>query len=258
MAAYGLPALFAVAIWWSATGVILFLNRLRPRSFPLSLFAATLLLAVAAWGLERSASDESVAGAYIAFSCAVLVWGWLEMGFLMGFITGPRRHACADSCTGWPHFLHAIQAILYHELAIIVVAAALWWLTAGGSNQFGFWTFMVLWGMRQSAKLNLFFGVPNLGEQFLPDHMQYLKGFFRKRRMNALFPFSVTISTVITVVLVQNAIDPAATAGEVTGYSLLASLMALAILEHWFMVLPLPSEALWRWSLRPTPIEDRA
>jgi putative photosynthetic complex assembly protein 2 len=88
--------------------------------------------------------------------------------------------------------------------------------------------------------------------------MQYLKGFFRKRRMNALFPFSITISTVITVVLVQRAIDPAASAGDATGYSLLASLMALAILEHWFMVLPLPSEALWRWSLRPTAIEDRA
>jgi hypothetical protein len=28
--------------------------------------------------------------------------------------------------------------------------------------------------------------------------------------------------------------------------------MALAVLEHWFMVLPLPSEALWRWwGLRP-------
>jgi hypothetical protein len=26
--------------------------------------------------------------------------------------------------------------------------------------------------------------------------------------------------------------------------------MALAVLEHWFMVLPLPFEALWRWGLR--------
>jgi putative photosynthetic complex assembly protein 2 len=258
MMTFGLPALFAVAIWWSATGLILFLNRLRPRSFPLSLLAATLLLVVAAFGLESSATDDSVAGAYLAFSWAVLVWGWLEMGFLMGFITGPRRHACADSCSGWPHFIHAIQAILYHELAIIAAAAGLWWLTTGGSNPFGLYTFLVLWGMRQSAKLNLFFGVPNLGEQFLPAHMQYLKGFFRKRRMNALFPFSITISTVITVVLVQHAIDPAATAADATGYSLLASLMGLAVLEHWFMVLPLPTEVLWRWSMRPTTLEERA
>ena len=92
--------------------------------------------------------------------------------------------------------------------------------------------------------------------------MRYLKGFFRKRRMNVLFPFSITISTVITVALVQRAIDPAATAAEATGYSLLASLMGLAVLEHWFMVLPLPTEVLWRWSLRPTTLdttlEDRA
>ena len=26
--------------------------------------------------------------------------------------------------------------------------------------------------------------------------------------------------------------------------------MTLAILEHWFLVLPLPAAALWRWSLR--------
>ena len=28
------------------------------------------------------------------------------------------------------------------------------------------------------------------------------------------------------------------------------TLLALAILEHWFMVLPLPANALWSWGLR--------
>jgi len=37
---------------------------------------------------------------------------------------------------------------------------------------------------------------------------------------------------------------------------LLGTLMALAVLEHWFMVLPLPSETLWRW-WRP-PAVDRS
>ena len=32
-------------------------------------------------------------------------------------------------------------------------------------------------------------------------------------------------------------------------YTFLATLMTLAILEHWFLVLPLPSAALWSWSL---------
>jgi hypothetical protein len=29
----------------------------------------------------------------------------------------------------------------------------------------------------------------------------------------------------------------------------LATLMALATLEHWFLMLPMPSTVLWRWSL---------
>jgi putative photosynthetic complex assembly protein 2 len=32
--------------------------------------------------------------------------------------------------------------------------------------------------------------------------------------------------------------------------SLVGSLLALAVLEHWFLVLPLPSENLWKWAVR--------
>ena len=32
----------------------------------------------------------------------------------------------------------------------------------------------------------------------------------------------------------------------------MASLLALAVLEHWFMVIPLPSEKMWKWAMRPT------
>jgi hypothetical protein len=34
------------------------------------------------------------------------------------------------------------------------------------------------------------------------------------------------------------------------GYVLIASLAALAVIEHWFMILPIPAETLWRWSLK--------
>ena len=37
---------------------------------------------------------------------------------------------------------------------------------------------------------------------------------------------------------------------EVTSLSLCAGLLSLAVLEHWFLVLPLPFEALWNWGLR--------
>ena len=42
---------------------------------------------------------------------------------------------------------------------------------------------------------------------------------------------------------------------EAVGVALLAALTALALLEHWLMVLPLPDEKLWRWMI-PAPKTD--
>jgi G3E family GTPase len=145
--------------------------------------------------------------------------------------------------------VHAVQTSLWHELAIIAGAAMVVWCTWGGTNQVGTWTFMILWWMHQSAKLNVFLGVRNLNEEFLPEHLGFLKAFLTKRPMNLLFPFSVTISTVVGVLLVQQAIATGASSAEAAGATFLATLMALAILEHWFLVLPLPSAKLWSWGL---------
>ncbi len=71
-----------------------------------------------------SAADTSVTGAYTAFTCGVLIWGWLEISFYMGYVTGPRTHHCDHGCSGWRHFGHAIQASLYHEIAVLLLAAA--------------------------------------------------------------------------------------------------------------------------------------
>jgi putative photosynthetic complex assembly protein 2 len=243
------PAAYAVLLWWFTTGFILFLDGLPPATFRWSMAAATAALCAAGYVLRSSAADVSVSGAYTAFSCAILVWGWLEMSFLMGFITGPRKHACADRCCGWRHFVHATQAIAYNEIATLIGAAAVLAATWDAPNQVALWTFFVLWSMRVSAKLNLYLGVPNLGEKFLPPHLRYLKSFFRRRAMNFLFPLSVTGSTLVLVLLAQAC--RAATDGfHSTAYALVGSLLALALLEHWFMVVPLPSEKLWKWALR--------
>jgi putative photosynthetic complex assembly protein 2 len=209
---------------------------------------ATLLLVAAAFILRSSSADVSVRGAYTGFSSAILVWGWLEMSFLMGFITGPRKHACADRCSGWRHFVHATQAIAYNELATLLLAAGVFIATWQAPNRVALWTYLVLWAMRLSAKLNLFLGVPNLGEKFLPAHLVYLKSFFRNRSMNFLFPLSVSAATVVLVLIAQKfraVQDPA----QGVGLALVGSLLALAVVEHWFMVLPFPSEKLWKWAM---------
>jgi putative photosynthetic complex assembly protein 2 len=247
---FGFPVLFTLFIWWFSTGAILYLDGLPRWTFRWSLLGATVLLAVALLGLSKTSNDTSVAGAYVAFMCGVIAWGWVEVSFLLGLITGSRRRACPLGAMGWRRFVYALEAILHHELAIIVLATLLVSVTWGGSNQVGTWTFLVLWVMRQSAKLNLFLGVRNLNEQFLPDHLSYMQSYFRRRRMNILFPFSVTAATVLAVVIWERAWSPEVGATETIGLTFVGTLLTLAILEHWFLVLPVPAEALWSWGLR--------
>ena len=250
MTEYLYPALFALFVWWASTVAIIYLDGLPRKTFKYSMIGATLIFAVSLIGLERSAQDATITGAYLAFTWGLLAWGWQEMSFYMGYVTGSRKQPCPENCRGWPHFIHAVQTSLYHELAIIAAAVAVVWLTWGAPNQIGMWTFMVLWWMHQSAKLNVFLGVRNLNEEFLPEHLEFLKGFLNKRSMNLLFPFSVTISTVITAILVVAAMAEGASSFERAGYTFLAVLMALAILEHWMLVLPMPTATLWSPGLK--------
>ena len=250
MTGFALPALFALFIWWFSTGAILWLDGLPARTYRISMAGATLVLAAALWGLSASGADASVPGAYCAFSCGLLAWAWQEMAFLMGYATGPSRAPCPAEATGWRRFTLALRAILYHELAIIAGAIAVVAVTWGQPNQIGTWTYLLIWGMRQSAKLYVFLGARNLNENFLPPHLRYLGSFFLRRPMNLLFPFAVTAATLLTALLFHRALAPAATDFQAAGFTFLGTLAALATLEHWFLVLPIPAEALWNWGLR--------
>lgn len=256
MSQYAFPVLFALFLWWFSTGLILYLDGLPRRTFRWSVLGATGLALASLYGLAATSSDTGVFGAYAAFTCGLAIWGWHEITFLMGFVTGPRQEPCPEGCTGWRRFGRAIETILWHELAIIASAVVVVALTWEGANQVGTWTFMVLWVMRLSAKLNVYLGVPNLTEEFLPEHLRYLISFCSKKPMNVLFPLSVTASTVVTVLLAQNAAAVVATEFEVAAFTFTGALLALAILEHWFLVLPLPDAALWSWALRSRAIED--
>ena len=103
----------------------------------------------------------------------------LVLAFLTGFITGPRRTRCPQGLAGSRRVAAAIGVILWHEFAIIAGALALLSLTWGAQNQVATWTFMILWVMRQSTKLNIFLGARNTGEVFLPEHLRYIGTYFR-------------------------------------------------------------------------------
>ncbi|MGE4241290.1 putative photosynthetic complex assembly protein PuhE [Ramlibacter sp.] len=250
-----LPLLFTLLLWWFSTGVILYLDGLPRRTFKWTMLGATLLLFAALAGLAASSASTSVASAYCAFTCAVAVWAWQEVAFLLGYVTGPRRTAATPGLAGWARTREALGTVIHHEIALLVLGAAVLAATWGQPNQTGFWTFAVLWAMRQSAKLNVFLGVRNLYESFLPAHLRYLHSYFRREPMNPLFPVSVIVSTAVAVPLWHAAFAPAASAATATSLSLVGSLLALAILEHWFLVLPLPSENLWKWAMRSPPTD---
>ena len=243
------PVLFAIFIWWFSTGVVLLLNGMPRTTFRWSVLISSLLALTALYGLAHTASLLNVVNAYCAFTCALLVWGWHELTFLTGWLTGPRKLACT-AASGWPRFSQAVAAILWHELAILASAIVLAAITWNAPNQIGLWTFLVLWVMRTSAKFNLFFGVRNLSEEFLPVHLIYMGSYFRRRAMNAFLPISIILSMLALVLIAQRAMNIDSGAAETTGLILVGSMLAMAILEHFLLVLPLPSTALWRWAMR--------
>jgi putative photosynthetic complex assembly protein 2 len=146
--------------------------------------------------------------------------------------------------------VESLRAVLWHELAILVVGVVILVMTWDAPNQVGTGTYLVLWVMRTSAKLNLFFGVRNLSEAFLPAHLAYLESFFRRRPMNAFFPFSVAAASLALLMLVNFASSPFTNSAQVVGATLVGTLLALAIVEHLMLVLPLDTTALWRWAIR--------
>lgn len=250
MPAWTGPLAFTLFAWWFSTGLILYLDGLPRRTFKWTFAAASVLCAAGLAGLAASSGHTSTAAAYCAFTCALLVWAWQEVAFLLGYVTGPRRLPCPAESRGWPRVRGALLAVLHHELALVVLAAAVLAVTWGAPNQTGWWTFAVLWAMRQSAKLNVFLGVRNLGENFLPPHLQYLKSYFVRKPMNPLLPFSVLVASGVVAPIWQAALATQASAFEVASFSLVGSLLSLAILEHLFLVLPLQTESLWGWGMR--------
>ena len=50
--------------------------------------------------------------------------------------------------------------------------------------------------------------------------------------------------------MVSRAMAPATSASEVLGLTLVGAMLTLAIVEHWMLVLPVSTTALWRWAMR--------
>jgi putative photosynthetic complex assembly protein 2 len=245
-----LAALFVFAIWWLSTGVVLKMVWLGRSTFRFSVAAFSVLALAGFGGVVWSSGLETAGAAYVAFGSALAIWGWHELTFLLGIITGPRKIACPPEARGWQRFGYGTAAVIHHEVALastlLVIAAATW----GKPNQIGTSTFLVLWVMRLSAKLNVFLGVRNLTEQFVPEHMRYLLSYFRRARMNWLMPVSLVVASAVAIRLGCESLSNDATRFVSVGRTLVATILTLAVVEHVFLSLPLPDALLWRWAIR--------
>lgn len=251
MADHLFAAGFVLVAWWFSTGVILLMDGLPRSTFRFSLTGASVLALGGLYGLYWSSGLDSRPAAYLAFSFALLVWAWHELTFLLGIVTGPRKAPCPPDARGWRRFGYATAAMIHHEVALALTLLAVVALTWGAPNQVGTWTFLVLWIMRLSAKLNVFLGVRNLTTEFIPQHLRYLLSYFRRARLNPLMPVSLIAGSAVVVHLITASQAPTASVCVQVGRTLVATLLGLAVLEHLFLTLPLPDALLWRWALRP-------
>ena len=233
-------------MWFIGTAAVVWLDS-RPReTFRTSLALAGLVALAALYFVWSQAGSTTVGGAYVGFGAAIVIWGWHEMSFLMGEVAGPNRASCPPGLTGWARFKAATATVIHHELAIAGTLIALAAVTWGQPNQAAPLTFALLFAMRLSAKFNLYLGVPNLSDEVFPEHLAYLKSYFRVAPMNVLFPFSIAFG--IGVAAWAWIVAGAATGGAAATATLLAGLAVLGAVEHLFLVLPMRDAKLFIWA----------
>lgn len=249
-----LAALAALFLWWFSTGAILWLVRRGDNGGPdghrVSVALGSSLVVLGAAGLSASLDDPSPAGVYLAFLSALALWGWIELAFLTGVITGPNLAPARAGAAGIERFTSALGAIAWHEMLLVGALGAIAIVSRDAENSFALWTFALLFCARVSAKLNLFLGVPSINIDFLPSPLAHLASHFRQGPVSRLFPVSVTLLSVAVACWLER-LHTAGSPGAEVGFALLTTMTLLALLEHWFMALPLGDDRLWRWMMPP-------
>ena len=243
-----LALLFAVALWWLGTGVVLYLQqRLRPANEPGGITAvalgigacAALAVVLLLWSGARGGAAASVTG----FAAAIALWGALELSHYLGLVTGTHERVCPAGARGWQRFRLALGTSIWHELSVLGAGLMLVALLWQAPNPAGLYTFLVLWLMRWSAKLNLFLGVPNFSTEWFPARLAHLASYIRRAPVSNLFPVSLGVATLAAIALAHRALET--TDSHALVHALPAALLLLAVVEHVLMALPVADTRLW-------------
>jgi putative photosynthetic complex assembly protein 2 len=244
------PILVAVLVWWVSTGILIWLVG---RSEPARMTAAvglSLIVVGATFAMVELRENNSVLGMYAGFLVGIAMWAWHEAMLLFGYISGPRRSDCPTGLNSWERFKVSTQTVIHHEVLIALHAALIIWLSMAGANQVAAATFVLLWGMRISAKLLIFFGAPNASHHFLPMHLKYLSTYFNTRRRTRAFPIFLVLTGAVACLLLYNGLIHQAGTVDAIASLLLGTLALLAVFEHVALILPIPDQRLWAWAVR--------
>ena len=251
--------LIAIGVWWLSTGLVLAMVHRTERGGWRSMQVMPLMTVIGAIGFGMmlfGAQERTPLGSYSGFFGALLVWAWHEAAFLTGALIGRRAGDCPPGLAGFARFRAAWEAICDHEIAILLTGLGLWFALSGSDNLFGLAAFGLLWGMRISAKLLIFFGAPHAVSELMPKRIRHLKSYFNTDRLTPLFPLMMAAATSLFAILVVGA-SRATQDHSVVGHILLATFTALAILEHIILVVPVSDFALWRWAVPGTGRQGR-
>ena len=246
------PFVVTIMIWFVATGIVAWADNRDAKTFPKRLMIGgaggiTGLLVILA-----ASRSVSVLGVYAAFIGALLVWGWHEIGFLTGAAAGPRREAASPGLKGARRFAEATSTVIHHEVMLALTALLLISLSWNMPNQIGATVFVLLFGLRLSAKINMFIGVPNSTAEMLPPHLAYLKTYFGPNRLTVLLAASIAAIVWVSFWFGSLALSAPLGSAKMVGASLLATLCLLGALEHGFLALPFRDGMLWGWAFRRT------
>lgn len=253
--------LYALFLWWFVTGLIVVVYGRSRWVVNLYFVCATIIMVLALAGLVLTRQQTQPAAVYLALTCGILIWAWQVTAYYLGYVTGPRHikeflellPAMNNSQMGlFFRFRHALQASLFHELLIVGFVVLLAGILWNAANKWGLWIFLALWVMHSLAKLNVFFGVRNFRIEFLPAHLHYLDVVLSKQKNNLLLLLTIVVGLASSLVFFYQGIIPGVMPGQAIGFLVVGTMIALGVIEHLLLVLPLPA-ILWGWGIRLLP-----
>ena len=244
-------ALFVtLSLWWLFTGLTLISVHQSPPVKNLLFGLSTGVAIVCLSAVPYVGGDTSTFAVSVGFLLALLIWAWLELMFLMGVVTGPNTSSAPPGLGLGQKFKMALATMIYHEVIVISVIGLTLFL--GGSqpaNQIVFFVLLLLWLMRCSTKLNLFFGVRHFNSSWLPERHKHVASYISVGKNSALMAPSASLAAICSMLLF--ALGFAADESPVAlNLFLLAWVAALAAVEHVFLMYRVGEEALWRWAVK--------